>query len=213
MRPENSVKQDGYLTPDNVPEERLCRSFSIPNDDLWLGVFMGAIAPLLTEEAWRAYGELTPEECAAEWQRVFFSFETECPDENTVDTPFWDDAGDVDDELPTDEQPWYGYVLDAVSPPDTGDFLVDASIYAFTGLIAFGSGGAGIFPAIAFKTLATNFAINYKNEGVGSIIRFFLDGVKVAERIDTGDGSISEVVLGGDPDLTEHQLYIVAEAA
>jgi len=106
MRPENSVKESGYLTPDNVPEERFCRSFSIPNNTAWLGVFMGAIAPLLTEEAWRQYGELTPEECAAVWQDIFFSWETACAAQ--VGTPFWDTATDVDDQETVLDQIWYG---------------------------------------------------------------------------------------------------------
>lgn len=214
MRPENSVKKDGYLTLDNVPEARTCRAFSIPDSAEWLGTFMGAIAPLLTEEAWRSYGELTPEECAAEWQRIFFSFETDCPQENTVDAPYWDTDDDVDDEEPIAEQEWYGYVIDAVTPPDTGDFIADATIFAFEGLIVASLGLAGIAPALAFKTIASKFVVEFKNGGdAGTVLRFFLDGVKVAQKTTTGDGSVEELTLVGDPDLDEHQLYIVAEVA
>lgn len=106
MRPENSVKDSGYLTPDSIPDERLCRSFSIPNDTAWLGVFMGAIAPLLNPETWREYGALTPDECAEQWQDIFFSFESACALE--IGTPFWDSGTNVGDQAVESEQPWYG---------------------------------------------------------------------------------------------------------
>lgn len=108
MRPQNSVRESGYLTPDSIPDERQCRSFSIPNDTAWLGVFMGAIAPLLSEESWREFGTLTPEECAAQWQEIFFSWETACS--AGVGTPFWDTATDSDDEMTILDQPWYGRI-------------------------------------------------------------------------------------------------------
>jgi len=73
MRPERQVREEGYLTLDNVPDADARRAFLIPTDPKWFGTFMGAIAPLLSEEAWRQYGTLTPEECAAEWQKIFFS--------------------------------------------------------------------------------------------------------------------------------------------
>jgi len=73
MRPEIQVRDTGYLTPDSVPSALSRRAFFIPTDPMWYGLFMGAIAPLLNEEAWRKFGTLTPEECAAVWQEIFFS--------------------------------------------------------------------------------------------------------------------------------------------
>jgi len=73
MRPTNSVREEGYLTLDNVPDADARRAFLIPTDPQWFGVFMGALAPLLNEEAWRKFGALTPEECVAVWQEIFFS--------------------------------------------------------------------------------------------------------------------------------------------
>lgn len=214
MRPKDSVKEFGYLTPDAIPEERLCRSFSIPNDTAWLGVFMGALAPLLTEEAWRKFGDLTPEECAAQWQEIFFSFQGAC-DVNTVDTPYWDTDTDVDDELPDDEQPWYGYVEDATVAPTGLTFIEDAFIWAFTGLIAVSLGGIpGIAPALAFRTISSKFVLSYKNGGdIGTVIRFFVDGVKIYQGTDLGDGTITDVTVLADPEMEDHQIYITSEAA
>jgi len=55
---------DGYLTPDNVPEDSQCRMLKIPNSTAWLSVFMGALYPLTLPESWQQYGTLTPEEAA-----------------------------------------------------------------------------------------------------------------------------------------------------
>ncbi len=73
MRPQNSVQREGYLTPDELPDALAKRAFFVPEDPAWFGLLMGALAPLLEESAWRKYGELTPEQCAAAWQDLFFS--------------------------------------------------------------------------------------------------------------------------------------------
>lgn len=209
--PRDSVREIGYLTPDDVPDERICRSFSIPNNDLWLGTFMGALTPLLSEEAWRKYGTLDPDECAAQWQEIFFSFEAMCA--APVDTPYWDSDEDVDDEAPADDQPWYGYVEDPATPPTELDVVEDATIWAFTGLIVLSLGAVGIAPAIAFRTAAKKFVLSYKNGGGGNIIRFFVDGVKIYQGVDTGGGEITDVTVIPDPDEETHQIYVTSEIA
>jgi hypothetical protein len=73
MRPQREVRNDGYLTPDELPDGRSKRPFLVPTDPAWYGLLMGALAPLLEEDAWRKYGDLTPEQCAAAWQEIFFS--------------------------------------------------------------------------------------------------------------------------------------------
>jgi len=62
-----------YLTPDTPQDEldRLQRSFCIPNNAEWLGVFMGAIYPLTREENWELHGIVTPSEAAATFQEIF----------------------------------------------------------------------------------------------------------------------------------------------
>jgi len=63
-------KRRGFLTPNVPPEERLCRSFSIPNDTVWLGTFIGALEALTSEAAWEKYGTLTPEEAAEAYREI-----------------------------------------------------------------------------------------------------------------------------------------------
>jgi len=52
-----------YLTPDSVPEGRVCRALFIPDDTAWLALVSG----ILTEGAkywnWEQFGTLTPQEC------------------------------------------------------------------------------------------------------------------------------------------------------
>lgn len=213
MPPENQVRESGYLTPDNASESAIWRSFHIPNDTAWLGLFMGVLASALPEEAWRKYGELTPEECAEIWQTIFFSWES-APGE-TVDTPFWDDAEDVDDELPADDQPWYGQVADAAVAPTELTFIENAFVWSFTGLIVASLGGIpGVAPALAFRTIASRFILSFRNGGTaGDVIRFFVDGVKVFEGVSTGDESITDVTVIADPDMDDHQIYITGDSA
>ncbi len=209
--PEQQVRESGYLTPDNVPDERLCRSFSIPNDTAWLGTFMGALAPLLLEQAWRPYGELTPQECADEWQNIFFSFQTACA--TNIPTPYWDEDEDVDDEMTPEEQIWYGEVEDPSAAPDELTFIEKASVIAFTGILAIATAEVGFAPAIAFATIAPKMILAVRNGDAGRIIRIFIDGAKAYEGEDTGDNSITEVIIAGDEELSEHQIYITSGAA
>lgn len=65
-------KRIGYLTPDVAPEERLCRSFAIPNSPQWLGVFMGALMPLIDASNWTKSGELSTEEAASAFRNIIF---------------------------------------------------------------------------------------------------------------------------------------------
>lgn len=62
-----------YLTPNTPATEldRFKRSFCIPNDAQWLGVFMGAIYPLTLPESWELHGSVTPEQAAEVFQEIF----------------------------------------------------------------------------------------------------------------------------------------------
>lgn len=209
MRPANSVKDSGYLTPDSIPDERLCRSFSIPNDTAWLGVFMGAIAPLLSEEAWRKFGDLTPEECAAQWQEIFFSFQGACAVE--LEAPYWDSAASVDDSLPADEQTWYGTVPDPEAPADELTFVENAFVWGFTGFLAYATWEVGFAPAILFHTVAPKFILAWKRGDVGEVIRIVIDGNEAA-RVDTtpyAEGEIVEVPIATEASELGHDLLIV----
>ncbi len=84
-------------------------------------------------------------------------------DLSEVETPFWDDTTDVEVSEPDDMQPWYGEVTNPTAPADELDFVENALLWAFTGLIAAATFEvAGLAPAIAFHTSVEKFIILQK---------------------------------------------------
>lgn len=179
---------------------------------------MGAVAVLAEEWRWYPYGDLTPAEAADAWNdiinQVFFdSVYGGGVCAAPVQTPFWDDDVDVDDEAPADDQRWYGYVTDAASPPSSLTFVEDAAIWTVTGFILLSLGGAGIAPALFFRAKAPAFVMQHRNDNAGDIIRYFIDGSLVSEWSDDGSGDIIDVPLSGDPDNETHDVYVTIEKA
>lgn len=132
-------------------------------------------------------------------------------DVRTVPAPYYDDDEDVDDQLPEDEQPWYGYVTDPEAPPGELDFVENALIWGFTGFIALATWEVGFAPAVLFNTLAKKMVLANKRGDVGEVLRIFIDGEEAA-RIDTTDyapGEIIETPIIGDPELETHEIMIV----
>jgi len=199
----------GYLTPSETPEERLCRSFSIPNSPEWLGVFMGACYVLTQESSWRKHGLLTPEECAAIAQIWFddaFYGTTVC--QTMVQTPYWDSETSVDDEAPSDDQPWYGFIEDFLAPIEGLTFVENAAVWVITGFVAYAATpGAAIF----FRTVARRFVLAVQVQDVGEIIRVVVDASDY--HIDTAGHDVGEIieldVLVTDPDLETHDIYVI----
>ena len=197
-----------YLTPD-IPEDeldRLCRSFSIPNDPRWLGNFMGAIYPLTQAASWELYGTVTPDEAAAFFaQAMADAFEggASC---NIVPSPYWDDATDNEISEPETIQPWYGVVSDWAAPIEELDFTQNLAVWALTGFVAYAAGpGAAIF----FRTTARQFVVAVEGQDIPEIIRIVVDASEF--EIDTTGkaGEIINQVVVGDPDLEEHDIYVI----
>jgi len=196
----------GYLTPDSIPEERFCRSFSIPNSTEWLGIFMGACAVLTDPASWKKNGTLTPEECAEvaeQWFRDAFFGLSAC---DLVPAPFWDDASDNEVELPESEQTWYGEVTDWLAPVDELNFEQNIALWALTGFVAY-AGGVG--SAIFFRTTAKRFIIAIEAGDVPEIIRVVVDSAEF--NIDTTglEGTIIEQEVITVPEVEEHDIYII----
>jgi hypothetical protein len=205
----------GFPTPDSLPEETVCRTLTIPNETVFLACFMGALRVLAEAENWQQTGSVTPEEAAAAAFEIIDQAYNSmiCPVE-TVDTPYWDDSTDVDDEEAIDDQPWYGKVEDPSVPPDELTFIEDAAIWAFTGLLAVATiAEVGPAPAIAFRTIAPKFVVAIRTGDLGRIIRLFVDGSEAARVEDDGSGDIVEMPVIADPDIETHQIYITAGAA
>jgi len=123
-------------------------------------------------------------------------------------TPYWDDAEDVDDTAPADMQTWYGEMTDPDAPPGELDFVENAALWAVSGMIAYATGSIGV--ALAFRTFVSKFILIQKAGDVGETIRFVIDN-QDAVTINTAGraGELIEVPIIGDDSLDEHQLYII----
>lgn len=54
-----------WLTPDNLPVGRQCRTLRIPDDPFWLAIVSGAVLELTKQHNWEKFGTQTVEDCAA----------------------------------------------------------------------------------------------------------------------------------------------------
>jgi len=70
----------GYLTPDTIPADTICRVLFIPNDEQFLANVTGALQLLINPDNWTKYGTLTPEESA---QALVDMFDRFCFNEGT----------------------------------------------------------------------------------------------------------------------------------
>lgn len=64
----------GYLTPDSLPADTICRTLFIPNNAEFLANVTGALQVLLDPAAWTQFGALTPEQSAAALVNMFDMF-------------------------------------------------------------------------------------------------------------------------------------------
>lgn len=139
----------------------------------WTKVLEGACTQLQQFAAWQG----THDEKILAVQRALALMTLLQTDISDVETPFWDDATDVEDSEPDDMQPWYGQVTNPSAPPGELDFVENAALWFFTGLVAIATFEvAGVAPAIAFHTSVEKFIILQKRGDVAETIRFVVDG-------------------------------------
>lgn len=202
----------GFPTPDSLPEETVCRTLTIPNETVFLACFMGALRVLAEAENWQQTGSITPEEAAAAaFEIIDQAYNSNICPADTIDTPFWDDNTDVDDEMSLDDQTWYGTVSDPEAPPDELDFVENAAIWALTGFLAIATIELAAAPAILFHTIAPKFVLATRRGDLGEIIRILVDGEEAA-RVDTSaaaPGDIINTTILADPDLESHDIMLV----
>jgi hypothetical protein len=63
-----------WLTPQEIPEDTVCRVLFIPDDAGILGDITGAILPLIKPYNWQAFGAVTPDEMAQRMSVMFYDF-------------------------------------------------------------------------------------------------------------------------------------------
>lgn len=151
--------------------------------------------------------DLTPAETAAicygiyeQWLQSTCSEGAECP------TPYWDEPQDVEDSEPAETQTWYGEVDDPEAPAGELTFVENATIWVFTGFVAY---AAGVGAAIFFHTIAEKWVLAWRRGDVGEVIRVIIDGAEYGT-VDTTSASVGDIVefpvLAG---AGEHDILIV----
>lgn len=199
-----------YPTPADIPEELGCRQFSIPASTAWFALIMGCLMQLTEEENWQAYtGGVSVEDAAATAQLIIDSGYEDgvCGAMGNIQTPFWDDATDTDDEYSVAEQPWYGEVDDPELPADELTFIENAGIWAFTGLLAFSGTPAA---AILFNTSAPSFVLAMRGDDFSQVIRVIVDAHDQVTVETTGDpDELLQIPLVGDPTLETHDVLVI----
>lgn len=134
--------------------------------------------------------------------------------ERDYPAPYWDDDEDVDDEMPADEQDWYGIVEDATAPADEMTFSQNAVIWLLTGFVALVASptlpGAAA-AAIAFRTLATRFVLAFNRGDIREQFRVIIDAQDYGT-VDTdgmSEGDIVEMTVNGLEEAENHDILIV----
>lgn len=174
--PEGTGYNLSFPTPDSLPEETVCRIFTLPADVLFLGAFMGALEYLTDPEHWQAVGSVSPEDSA---QAIFNAIDaayTLAEDgvcSAIVPAPYWDeDSGDdADDEAPATDQPWYGELV-----AEGTTWREQVGIWAISAFVAIAATPAA---AIAFLPFANRFVLAFKQHSAGAIIKVLIDGVEM----------------------------------
>lgn len=134
--------------------------------------------------------------------------------EREVPAPYWDDDADVDDEMPQEDQEWYGMVTNPSAPADELTFVENAVIWIFTGFIALVLSPAlpaGVAAGLAFRTLATRFTLAFRRGDIREQIRIIIDAKDYGE-VDTADvseGEIIEINVNGLDDADFHDILLV----
>lgn len=204
--------QKGFPTPSGTPLETGCRTFTIPSSAEYFSLIMGALLALTIPELWyQTEGGLTPDEAAGAFSDIIedaYDLAATGSCDAMVQTPFWDEASDVDLDESAESQTWYGEVDGSLT------FTENLLVWTFTGLVALATPEIGFAPAILFHTVATKFLIAQKAGDIASIIHIVLDGQEQAKIDTTGhSGEVIEVPIYGDPTLDAHDLLLWSELA
>lgn len=134
--------------------------------------------------------------------------------ERNYPAPYWDDDEDVDDEMPAEEQDWYGQVEDANAAADEMSFSQNAVIWLLTGFVAFvtaPSGVGAVAAAITFRTLASRFVLAFNRGDIREQFRVIIDAQDYG-KVDTdgmSEGDIVELVVNGLETADTHDILIV----
>jgi len=198
----NQKVQPPATPPDEGEMQEVCFSAD------WLPIVLGALDQLLLPYTWVG-DEAEVQDALDDATRLKQMFAVPTCSASDVECPYWDDETDVGDSEPADTQTWYGEVTNPDAPPEELDFVENAIVWGFTGLLALATPELGFAPAIAFHTIAPRFILAQKRGDIATVIQIFLDRVPQAKIDTTGmsEGDIIEVPIVGDDG--EHDILIM----
>ena len=210
--PEVSFPQE-LIPPDVDPDDPDLEMILVEYNPAWTEVLMAAVDQLLQYSSWEGTND---DKILAVNRASNLKWLLQEPVEvdEGIPVPYWDDDADVDDELPTDEQTWYGEVTNPTAPADELTFVENATIWIFTGFIALVLAPAlpvGVAAGLTFRTLATRFTLAFRRGDIIEQIRVVIDAQDYAT-VNTGDvavGEIIELTVDGLEDVPLHDILLV----
>lgn len=200
-----AVGLKGFPTPDSPSGVPAYLMFLFA-DETWAQYILGALEPMVSEYNWYEAGALLPEQASEAFRIIIQQAPYNLVPAN-VDTPYWDEASDVQDQAPADSQTWYGQVTDVHAAPASLTWFENAAIWTFTGLLAVSGTPAA---AILFNTVAPKFVLAQKAGNVAEVIRIVVDAQDIAMVDTTGrSGQIIETTVVPDPAVSPHQIMLI----
>lgn len=218
---------NNYPNPDNYPAVSFPQEVPPPDIDPdeptimyvayspeWTKVLMAAVDQLCQYSSWKGtHDEKITAVNRAELLKWQLQFPVEIA-EPEYPAPYWDTETDVDDEMPADEQTWYGEVTNPTAPADELTFVENAVIWIFSGFIALvlvPALPAGVAAALTFRTLAKRFTLAFNRGDIREQFRVIIDAEDYGN-VDTdglSEGDIIELNVDGLEDLEFHDIMIV----
>lgn len=202
------------IPPDVDPDDPDLELILVEYNPAWTAVLMAACDQLGQYSAW--VGDDDEKKLAVNRAQVL-KWLLQKPvevGERDIPAPYWDDDEDVDDEMPVEDQDWYGMVTNPTAPADELTFVENAVIWIFTGFIALVLSPAlpaGVAAGLAFRTLATRFTLAFRRGDIIEQIRIVIDAQDYGT-VDTStvaEGQIIEVDVNGLEDLDFHDILLV----
>jgi hypothetical protein len=220
-------KQNEYPNPDNFPEVSFPEEVTPPDIDpdegetllyaynpAWSKVLAAACDQMLLPSSWIGTHD---EKLLAMERALSLKIQLQEPvdvGERDYPAPYWDSDEDVDDEMPAEDQDWYGMVTNPDAAADELTFVENAVIWIITGFIALVLSPAlpaGVAAGLAFRTLATRFTLAFRRGDIIEQIRIVIDA-KDYGTVNTGDvaeGEIIEIEVNGLDEADFHDILLV----
>ena len=203
----------GAVTPpDADPDEG--ETFLYAYNPEWTMVLLAACAQLTQYASWLGTHD---EKILATQRAVTLQILLQNPvyvGEREIPAPYWDSGSDVDDELPVEDQVWYGEVANPSDPASELTFVENAVIWIISGFIALvlvEALPAGVAAALAFRTLATRFTLAFNRGDIREQFRVIIDANEYTT-VDTDGlsaGDIVEINIDGMAEADFHDILIV----